>query len=111
MPLRHSLVLAMAASLSWNSAAARPKVLGAVMEAKRVHLNSIAVTAGATVYEGDRFSTEEGGMLLLRGDATMLRLSGESSMIVWSKANGARGTEAELGKGTLAFSTAHGSTI
>ena len=48
-------------------------------------------------------------MLLLRSDAVMIRLSGEGAMIVRSRANG--GTEAELDKGTLAFSAARGSTI
>jgi plasmid stabilization system protein ParE len=87
----------------WNSTPARPIVLGVVVDADRVRLNAGAVSAGATVYDGDRFSTAIGGMLLLRGDAATLELPEESEMIVRSGTDGAQGTETELSKGTLAF--------
>src|SRR5438094_10666755 len=71
MTFRHSLALAMAAFLTLSSLPARPAVLGVVVAADRVHLNTTAVTAGATIYDGDRFSTEEsvlrlGGPMILR---------------------------------------------
>ncbi len=111
MTLRRSLTLEMAALLAWNSAPARPTVLGVVLEADRAHLNSGAVSAGATVYDRDRFSTETGGMLLLHSDAAMLELAEESEVMVRSRANGAQGTEAELGKGTLVFSAARAAAL
>ena len=111
MIVRRFVTLLMIGFLTWNSSVARPAVLGVVVEAKRVHVNSVAVTAGATVYDGDGFSTEAGGALLLRGDAAMLQLSAESAVIVRNKGNGAPGTEAELSKGTLTFSAARGSAL
>ena len=72
MTFRHSLALAMAAFLTLSSLPARPTVLGVVVTADRVHINTTAVTAGATVYDGDRFSTEAGGWLLVRIGTAML---------------------------------------
>jgi hypothetical protein len=103
MTLHHSLALEMAVFLAWNPLPASPAVLGVVAGAERAHLNSAAVSEGATVYDGDHFSTEPGGMLLLRGDATALDLAEESAVIVRSGANGAQNMVAELGRGTLVF--------
>jgi hypothetical protein len=111
MTLRHCLALEMATFLAWNSAPARSAVLGVVVEANRVHLNSGAVSEGATVYDGDQFSTEAGGMLRLRGDSTMVDLAEESVMLVRSRANGAQGTAAELRKGTLVFRAARAAAL
>ena len=111
MALRRSLTREMAAFLAWNPAPARPAVLGVVVEADRVHLYSGAVSAGATVYDGDRFSTETGGMLLLHSDGAMVELTGESAVTVRSQTSGAQGTEAELGKGTLVFSAARAAAL
>jgi hypothetical protein len=111
MTLRNCLALEMATLLAWNPGPARPMVLGVVVEAVRVHVNASAVSVGATVYDGDRFSTEKGGLLLLRGDATMLQLAEESVVTVRSRTNGAQGTEAELDKGTLAFSTSRADAL
>ncbi len=90
--------------LAWSSAPARPTVLGVVVEANRVHVNGGTVSAGAMVYEGDHFATEPGGMLLLRGEGAMLRLTEDSAVIVRSRTNGAQDAEAELSEGTLVFS-------
>jgi hypothetical protein len=103
MTLRHSLAVEIAAFLAWNSVPAPPAVLGVVAGAERAHLNSAAVSEGATVYDGDYFSTEPRGMLLLRGGATTLDLAEESAVIVRSGANGAQNMVAELSKGTLVF--------
>lgn len=111
MMLRYFLALGMAALLAWNSIPARPAALGVVVEADRAHLNTGAVSAGATVYDGDHFSTEAGGMLLLRGDATILELAEESDMIARSRTDGAQGTEAQLNKGTLVFSAARAAAL
>lgn len=104
MALRPFLALEMVALLAWSPASTSPAVLGVVVEADRVRLNTGAVSLGATVYDGDRFSTESGGILLLRGDAAMLELAGESTVVLRRAANGTRGDEAELSKGSLMFS-------
>ncbi len=74
-----------------------------VVGADRAHLNSGAVSEGATVYNGDHFSTEAGGMLRVRCDATTLDLAEESDVIVRSRANGAQSMEPELSRGMLVF--------
>jgi len=103
MILRHSLALEMAALLAWNSIPAPATTLGVVVGADRAYLNNGAVSEGATVYDGDHFSTEAGGMLRLRGDGTTLDLAEESAVIVRSRVDGVPGTEAELSSGTLVF--------
>ena len=99
----HLSALAMAGFLTWSFGPARPTVLGVVVEADRAHLNTIAVTDGATVYDGDCFSTEAGGMLFMQSHAAMLELAEESVATVRGKAISAQGTEAELSQGTLVF--------
>ena len=111
MILRSYLALEMTALLLWNPAPARPAVLGVVVEVDRAHLNGGAVSLGATVYDGDHFATEKGGLLLLRDGATMLELAEESVLIVRSRTNGAQGTEAEVSMGTLVFSAARADTL
>jgi hypothetical protein len=111
MTLHRSLALEMTVFLAWNSVPAPPAVLGVVAGANRAHLNRAAVSEGATVYDGDNFSTETGGMLLLRGDATTLDLAEESAVIVRSRANGAQSMEAELSKGTLVFRVARAAAL
>lgn len=106
MSFRHCLAVEMATLVAWSSAPARPTVVGVVEEADRVRLNNGVVSAGATVYDGDRFSTEAGGMLLLRGNAGMFELGEESEVVVRSPANGVQGVAVELSEGTLVFSAA-----
>lgn len=111
MTFRHSLSLAMAGFLTLSSLPAKSSVLGVVLAAKRVHLNTTAVTVGATVYDGDRFSTETGGMLRLRSGTAGLELAEESIVSVRNRANGTQGMEVELSKGTLAFSTGQAASL
>ena len=102
MTFRHSLPFVIAILFVWSSTPPPPAVLGVVMEANRGHLNRGEASAGTTVYDGDDFSTEPGGMLLLRGDAITLELGEESSVVVRRKMDG-QGTRAELTTGTLLF--------
>ena len=112
MTLRNVLVLLMATSVAWDSAFAGPSALGGVLQASRAHLNAGSVSAGATVYDGDRFSTEKGGRLLLRGEAVMLELAAESNAVTRSRTNGAaQGMETELTTGTLVFTTARATAL
>ena len=105
MTFRQFLALELAIFLTANTAAARPPVLGVVVEAFRVHVNTGEVSTGATVYDGDRFTTDAGGILLLRGDAITLELVEESAFIVRrGGANETQSTEAELTRGTVIFS-------
>jgi hypothetical protein len=58
MTLRFLLTLQMAFLPARTSAPGRPAEPGVAVEAYRAHLGGSAVSAGATVYEGDHFSTE-----------------------------------------------------
>jgi hypothetical protein len=108
MTLRSLLTLQIAFLLAGTSAPGRPAVLGVVAEAYRAHLGRSAVSPGATVYDGDNFSTEEGGALQLRCKAALLELAEKSVALVRHAGGRAQGleAEAELVQGTLVFSTA-----
>ena len=108
MTLRFLLTLHMVFLLAGTSSPGRPAVLGVVVEAYRAHLGGSAVSPGATVYDGDHFSTEEGGELRLRCKAALLELAEKSVALVRHAEGGAQGlgAEAELAQGTLVFSTA-----
>ncbi len=105
MNLRSLLTLQMVFLLAGNSSPGRPPVMGMVVEAYRAHLGGGAVSPGATVYDGDHFSTEEGGALRLRCNAALLDLAEKSAALVRHAGDGAQGLEAELAQGTLVFST------
>lgn len=112
MTFRHVLALLTSASIAWSSFSASPTVLGGVLQANLAHLDTASVSAGATVYDGDRFSTDRGGWLLLRGEAVMLELGEESNAVTRSRSNGAaQGVETELTTGTLVFTTAHATAL
>lgn len=106
MPLRHALALAMAGFLTLSSVLAGPRVLGVVSGAKGVRLNTTSVTTGATVYDGDSFSTEAGGWLQVQSGTVMLALYEASLVSLRNQTNGAQCIEVELSKGRLVFSAA-----
>jgi hypothetical protein len=103
MVLHSSLAFQMAVFLIWNSVPPTPAVLGVVTGANRAHLNNTAVSEGTTVYDGDRCSTEGGGMMLLHGEAVSLDLAEESAVLVRSRVNGEQSMQAEMSRGTLVF--------
>ena len=107
MTLHHLLALEMAFFLAGNSTPKSPAVLGIVGQAHRAHVNTSAASEGTTVYDGDQFSTEAGGMLRLRGGAAALDLAEKSELLVRSTGNGAQEIAAELIKGTVIFSAEH----
>jgi hypothetical protein len=108
MTLRSLLTLQMVFLLAGTSSPGRPAALGVVVEAYRAHLGGGAVSPGATVYDGDHLSTEEGGALRLRCNAALLDLAEKSAALVRHAEDVAQGleAEAELVQGTLVFSTA-----
>ncbi len=106
MILRSLLTLQIAFLLAETSAPGSPSALGVVMEAYRAYLGGSAVSPGATVYDGDHFSTEEGGSLRLRCNGALLELAEKSAVLVHRAGNQAQDAEAELVQGTLVFSTA-----
>lgn len=111
MIIRRALTLMMAGFLVWNPAMGRPAVLGVVTEADRAHLNNLKLTAGTTIYDGDRLGTEAGGSLRVQSGATILELAEGSVVNVRVKAGTAQDLEAEVGKGTLVFSAARAASL
>src|ERR1700694_3804165 len=95
MTLRSLLTLQLAFCLAGTSAPGRPAVLGVVVEAYRAHLGGGAVSPGATVYDGDQFSTEEGGALRLRCNVAVVELAEKSAVLVHRVANESQDAEAQ----------------
>jgi hypothetical protein len=77
--------------------------LGAVTRASGAHFNVSKVSAGATIYEGDRLSTGADGALQVRGSAALLYLPGASGVTLHGLPMGA---QSRLQAGTVVFSTA-----
>ena len=111
MTLRFLLTLSVAFLLTRTSVPGRPAAMGVVVEAYRAHLGGSAVSAGATVYEGDHFSTEEGGALRLRCNAALLELAGKSAVLVHRAGNEMEDADSELLAGTLDFSAARAGAL
>jgi len=77
-------------------------VLGVVTQATAAHFNASKVSVGATIYDGDRLSTESEGLLQFRGAGALLYLPGLSGVTLHGLPNG---TQAQLRTGSLVFST------
>ncbi len=82
--------------------------LGVVTQASAAHFNTARVSAGATVYDGDRLSTESEGLLQFRGAGSLLYLPGRSGVTLHRLPNG---TQAHLSTGGLVFSSARASAM
>jgi hypothetical protein len=78
--------------------------LGTVVYADSAHLGAAAASVGATVFGGDRLSTEQSGSIQVRAGAARFLLSGASSAIfLRDEATPA----ATLTRGSATFSTAN----
>ena len=82
--------------------------LGVVTQASAAHFNTARVSAGATVYDGDRLSTESEGLLQFRGAGSLLYLPGRSGVTLHRLLNG---VQAHLRTGGLVFSSARASAM
>jgi hypothetical protein len=102
---RRILATTLAFLLTGISLPAQPagtSVLGVVTQATAAHFNASKVSVGATIYDGDRLSTESEGLLQFRGAGALLYLPGLSGVTLHGLANG---TQAQLRTGSLVFST------
>lgn len=84
----------------------RPKVipLGMVTHAERAHLGVVEASVGSTIFDGDRLSTDIGGVLRISSNALTLQLDARSSVILRHAAAPEANVQAELGSGTVIFS-------
>jgi hypothetical protein len=78
--------------------------LGTVVYADRAHMGAAAASVGATVFGGDRLSTEQSGSVQVRAGAARLLLSGASSATF---AREEATPAATLTRGSATFSTAN----
>jgi hypothetical protein len=102
---RRVLALTLAFLLTGISLPARPvgiSALGVVTQASGAHYNAASASTGATVYDGDRLSTESEGLLQFRGAGALLYLPSLSGITLHGLPNGA---QAQLRTGSLVFST------
>ncbi|PYU79576.1 MAG: hypothetical protein DMG50_23450 [Acidobacteria bacterium] len=84
--------------------AAPSSSLGTVVYADRAHVGAARTSVGATVFSGDRLSTEQSGSVQVRAGAARLLLSGASIATLFQEdANPA----ATLTLGSATFSTAN----
>jgi len=77
--------------------------LGTIVYADRAHMGAAAASAGATVFGGDRLSTEQSGSIQVRAGAARFLLSGASSATL---ATDDATPAAILTRGSATFSTA-----
>jgi len=78
--------------------------LGTIVYADRAHMGAAPASAGATVFGGDRLSTEQSGSIQVRAGAARLLLSGASSATL---ATDDAVPVAILIRGSATFSTAN----
>jgi len=78
--------------------------LGTIVYADRAHMGAAPASAGATVFGGDRLSTEQSGSIQVRAGAARLLLSGASSATL---ATDDATPAAILTLGSATFSTAN----
>lgn len=70
-----------------------------------------AASDGSTIYDGDRLSTEAGGVLRITGLAVTLQLDAQSTLLLRLPASPGGNIVAELSSGTLVFSVARAGNI
>jgi hypothetical protein len=97
--------------LALGPAPANPVSLGIVIQAERAHIDETAASEGSTIYEGDRLSTESGGLLRVDSPALRLQLDAQSTLTLRRAAAPQTEIMAELASGTLVFSAAQDSNI
>jgi hypothetical protein len=82
--------------------------LGVVVLAENAHVGMDVTYSGATIYDGDRLATPDGGNLQVRFGASQMYLRQSSAAAVHSLTNG---FSAELGEGTMVATSAEGQTF
>jgi hypothetical protein len=70
-----------------------------------------AASDGSTIYDGDRLSTEAGGVLRITALAVTLQLNAQSTLLLRQPATPEGNIVADLSSGTLVFSVARAGNI
>ena len=90
---------------------ARADVLGVVTQASDASLGTGRVSVGASIYDGDRLSTDADGAVTFRGGGAMLYLARQSRLVLHALEGHSSGTQASLSVGTLVFTASHLSAL
>jgi hypothetical protein len=90
---------------------ANPISLGVVIHADRAHVGEAVASEGSTIYEGDRLSTDSGGLMRIDSPALRLQLDAQSTVTLRRAATPQADIMAELASGTLVFSAARDSNV
>ena len=96
----------MASLLAGGPAPADIRPLGVVTHAEHAHVGTAAVSAGSTIYEGDRLSTEIDGNLRIASAALTLQLDAQSTLVVQRPVGPEGRILAEVASGVLIFAAA-----
>lgn len=89
--------------------AAESAVFGTLLSANRSRVGGSYVTAGATLFVGDRLQTDKTGSLQLRAGAARMLLSGDSTVILGAPPPNR--PEITLTRGTAVFSSVSSQSI
>jgi hypothetical protein len=101
---RIHLAAVLAFSLSGIPYPARVAVVGVISHAERARVGDTPASTGTTVFDGDRLSTEAGGILRLNAGTMALHLAPQTSVSLGLTPAG-QTTEVQLWAGTLVFSS------
>jgi hypothetical protein len=104
-------ITAAASLLVGGRSSAKVLQLGVITHAERAHVGEAAASAGSTIYEGDRLSTEDGGILRISSPGLTLQLNAQSFVTLRHPASPEGGVVAELASGTLVFASARTANI
>jgi hypothetical protein len=88
--------------LAAGPALAAPRPLGNILFAEHARLGSVAALAGATVYAGDRLTTDAAGSLRVRVGTGQVYLMAESAILLEEHSTG---VSANLTRGTVGFAS------
>src|SRR5258708_8561820 len=108
---RKLVAVAAATLLVGGPSPAKIEPLGIVTHAERAHLGEGAASTGSTIYDGDRLSTEAGGVLRITGLGLTLQLDAQSTLLLRHPATPEGNIVAELSSATLLFSMARTGNI
>jgi hypothetical protein len=106
-----TIALLLTPLLTVGGARANVYTLGVVMQARKANLGNAVATAGTSVYDGDRLSTDANGSLILRSGDSTLYLSNATQVVLRGAGKEENAAQAEIGAGTVVFSIPPAATM
>jgi len=106
--LRLSLIAVLVASSASAPAHSAARPLGNILFAENARLGSVAATAGATVFAGDRIATEAGGSIRIRIGTGQIYMPSASAITLGEYP---AGVSATLSRGAVGFAAQEESLI